>query len=193
MHLHQLKIMSKILKFSRINTVRNFVSVQKLKTISAPLAPSLAIWPFGYFNDEEQKTEPTEEKVETKDPSLWKLFSFDKFTFLSNDENKSKDDKKDKYWLGLFRREEKPWHEKMSEKEGYGIFEGIFVTTFFLVVFPILISYTVYEQFRPECVNWQDKDIIYKFITSLYVAAFGCLFVLINFLYLFYCIATGKK
>ena len=189
---HQLKMMSKILQISRINVVRNIVSVKKLKTISAPLAPSLAVWPFGYSNDKNLKTEPIEEEVETKDPSLWKLFSFDKFTFLSDDKN-SKDEKKDKYWLGLFHREEKPWYTKMFEQEENGIFDAVFVSTLFLFIVPIIITETVYENLRPECVNWEDKDIVYMFITSLYIAVFGCLFVFINFPFLFFALAFKKK
>ena len=101
---YQLKRLPSILKFSKRSLARNVVSVNKLKTVSAPLRPTLAVWPFGYLKDDNQKTEPTEENIKTKDPSLWKLFSFDKLTFSSDGKNSSPSSNgdKSKSWLETF-------------------------------------------------------------------------------------------
>ena len=64
-----------ILNFSKMNLTRNIVSLKKLKTTTALLRSTLAVWPFSYLKDKNQKTEPIEEKIKAKDSSLWKLFS----------------------------------------------------------------------------------------------------------------------
>ena len=100
-------MLPKFVKFANFKLARNIVSAKKLKVLSTPLVPTLAIWPITLAKNENTETE---EESSTKNASLWKLFTFE--CKLENKENKS-------WFEKLFETEKSCDEEPLKKKEKF--------------------------------------------------------------------------
>ena len=119
------------------------------------MKPTIASLPFCYSNDKNLKDEKVGEVIETKDSSLWKLFSLDNSSFSTESTKKSLDDNSKKSSFGTIFEKVKSCCTESGE---HGMMETISVYTITLGVLLILLAGDV-----------REKNKVHKFVLSVSV------------------------
>ena len=152
-----------MLKLPKRYLFRNIVSVRKLKIFYAPLTRTIASLSFCYSNDKNLKVELDEEINETKDSSLWKLFSLDSSYFSTKCTKNTLDGNLKKSGLENLYEKVKSCCTESGE---HGMLETICVYTFTFGVLLILLTGDV-----------KQKNKVNKFVlkVSACITLFSCL------------------